>query len=144
MAEESAAKFSCPACGKQYTWKPELAGRRAKCKCGQAIQVPAAPPGSAAGSKPPAESEAHPAAKAPAPPPPPRAMAKSPAPAPAPAPAPGAVNSAGPADATGGDSRCPSCGQPLAAGAVICVGCGFNLKTGKHLSTSIGEAETDA
>ena len=34
-------QFSCDACGRTYAWKPQLAGKRAKCKCGQAINVPA-------------------------------------------------------------------------------------------------------
>lgn len=35
-----AAKFSCDACNRQYTWKAELAGRRVKCKCGAVMTVP--------------------------------------------------------------------------------------------------------
>lgn len=35
-------KFSCGKCRKQYKWKSELAGKRAKCACGSAIVVPAA------------------------------------------------------------------------------------------------------
>jgi hypothetical protein len=38
------AKFTCDGCGKQYAWKPELAGKKAKCKCGQVMNVPAEPP----------------------------------------------------------------------------------------------------
>ena len=41
---DGAMKFSCNACGKSYGWKPELAGRQAKCKCGQVMTVPAEPP----------------------------------------------------------------------------------------------------
>lgn len=33
--------FDCPACQRSFKWKPELAGRRVKCKCGQPIKVPA-------------------------------------------------------------------------------------------------------
>jgi DNA-binding beta-propeller fold protein YncE len=36
--------FRCPACGQQYRLKDEMAGKVAKCKCGQAINVPAADP----------------------------------------------------------------------------------------------------
>ena len=46
MAQESAmvgGKFSCAACGKQYAWKPQLAGRKAKCSCGAAVVVPTSP-----------------------------------------------------------------------------------------------------
>jgi hypothetical protein len=43
MADTS-SKFPCTSCGKTYTWKPELAGKKAKCKCGNVMMVPAAPP----------------------------------------------------------------------------------------------------
>src|SRR5687767_11962868 len=36
-------QFFCDHCGKSYTWKPALAGRKAKCSCGQTIVVPQAP-----------------------------------------------------------------------------------------------------
>jgi hypothetical protein len=35
-------KFACEACGKRYAWKPQLAGKRAKCSCGAAMVVPQA------------------------------------------------------------------------------------------------------
>jgi hypothetical protein len=41
---ESGPKFSCAACQRSYTWKPELAGKRGKCKCGQVLSVPQEPP----------------------------------------------------------------------------------------------------
>src|SRR5947208_2761406 len=31
-------------CGKQYPWKPELAGKRARCKCGNVVSIPAQSP----------------------------------------------------------------------------------------------------
>ncbi|MCC5822066.1 MAG: hypothetical protein LAT64_11720 [Phycisphaerales bacterium] len=34
---------------------------------------------------------------------------------------------------------CPGCGRGVAAGAVICTGCGFNLQTGKGLKTKVSE-----
>ncbi|HET6248967.1 MAG TPA: hypothetical protein VFE47_14820 [Tepidisphaeraceae bacterium] len=34
-------KFQCPACKRRYTWKPELAGKRLRCKCGEPVSVPA-------------------------------------------------------------------------------------------------------
>jgi hypothetical protein len=33
-------RFPCPACGKRYRWKPDIAGRKAKCACGTSIDVP--------------------------------------------------------------------------------------------------------
>jgi hypothetical protein len=38
------ARFSCEGCVKTYVWKPELAGRRVKCKCGHVMTVMQAPP----------------------------------------------------------------------------------------------------
>ena len=42
-------KFACDACGKRYAWKPQLAGKKAKCACGAMMVVPQAeaPPTSA-------------------------------------------------------------------------------------------------
>jgi len=37
---QTAPKFSCDGCQRNYTWKPELAGKRVKCKCGKVISVP--------------------------------------------------------------------------------------------------------
>ena len=35
-------KFACPSCGKGYNVKDSLAGKKAKCKCGAVMPVPAA------------------------------------------------------------------------------------------------------
>jgi hypothetical protein len=40
MSDLQPGKFPCPSCGKQYTWKPALAGKKAKCTCGNVITVP--------------------------------------------------------------------------------------------------------
>jgi DNA-directed RNA polymerase subunit RPC12/RpoP len=88
-------KFPCPACGKQYRWKPEMAGRTAKCTCGAKLVVPADPPRLA---------------------PPPAAPAAA-------------------------KSTCPDCGAELPENAVLCVNCGFNLKTGKKLAAVVVETE---
>lgn len=34
------ATFQCGGCAKNYKWKPELAGKKVRCKCGQIIDVP--------------------------------------------------------------------------------------------------------
>ena len=44
MEQAEQAKFSCSSCGKSYKWKPEFAGRKVKCKCGNVMTAPAAPP----------------------------------------------------------------------------------------------------
>ena len=47
MSEQAESKFSCGSCNRIYVWKPALAGKRVKCKCGQMVQVPAAAGGGA-------------------------------------------------------------------------------------------------
>ena len=37
---EATGKFSCPSCGKHFTWKAALAGKSGKCKCGNTFTVP--------------------------------------------------------------------------------------------------------
>lgn len=43
MPEACLPKFPCTGCGNSYTWKPELAGKKVKCKCGTVISVPSDP-----------------------------------------------------------------------------------------------------
>jgi DNA-directed RNA polymerase subunit RPC12/RpoP len=50
-----ASKFKCAACGREFRWRPEIAGKKAKCKCGASVQVPAAEPAAAAVPAAPAE-----------------------------------------------------------------------------------------
>src|SRR5688500_6773473 len=44
MSELDGPKFACAACGREFRWKPELAGKKAKCKCGAVVAVPAQEP----------------------------------------------------------------------------------------------------
>lgn len=36
-------KFACPSCGRSYSLKPELSGRKVKCKCGHVMLAPEMP-----------------------------------------------------------------------------------------------------
>ena len=47
MSDVATSRFSCEGCGKSYALKPELSGRRVKCKCGHVMTVPQAPPAQA-------------------------------------------------------------------------------------------------
>ena len=122
MAQTQEMKFACPSCRKEFTWKPEIAGKKAKCKCGTVIDIPAAPPppplpppdvdpfdnpdymydfaeepkGTAGG-----------AVGAPPPPPPPELQ------------------------------TCPNCGGNVPPGGVVCLACGFNVQTGKKNKTKV-------
>ena len=42
MSDVATMRFSCSGCNKVYAWKPELAGKRVKCKCGTTIHIPEA------------------------------------------------------------------------------------------------------
>ena len=44
MSEITGPKFACASCGKEYKWKPELAGKKGKCKCGGVLSIPAEEP----------------------------------------------------------------------------------------------------
>jgi hypothetical protein len=96
-----------------------MAGRSAKCGCGAKLVVPSEPPaagtssGSTADSSIPVKPAAVPAAPA------------TSAPAPA------------------SSDACPSCNAPLASGAVLCVNCGYNLKTGQKLAAVVVETEQE-
>src|SRR4051794_21464067 len=105
----STGKFSCDGCGKTYTWKPDIAGRRVKCKCGHVMTVPKAAPAAVAAEPEPAGLDDL------------YALAD------------GAPVSAAAASAEGGD--CPSCGAAMDPGSIFCVECGRNRKTGKKLKT---------
>jgi hypothetical protein len=112
----AAGKFTCDQCHKSYSWKPELAGRRVKCKCGHALSVPRDDPAVADDDALPPEFEDLYALSAGAP------VDESASPPPPPPPA--------------GGRACPACGAGVDAGAVLCVNCGHNLKTGKKLKTA--------
>jgi hypothetical protein len=40
---EVAGQFVCVGCGKRHPWKPAIAGKKGKCKCGRAMTVPEQP-----------------------------------------------------------------------------------------------------
>lgn len=43
MEQIETDRFSCEACAKVYRWKPELAAKRVKCKCGHVMTAPQSP-----------------------------------------------------------------------------------------------------
>jgi len=100
--------ITCDACGKQYRWKPEIAGRTVKRGCGQIMQISHEPP--AAGDElydvvDDATTVKKTAVK------PVKTLPAAPA---------------------GG--ACPSCGIAMAVGAVICIDCGYDVRRGARLS----------
>jgi hypothetical protein len=97
----------CTICGKKYPFKADLAGRKVKCRCGHVIAVPA------------------PVVKAD------EDSLYQLAPDPSKEQSKGTVLPRQEED--DGSVPCPNCNSPVIAGSVICVACGFNLKTGEKL-----------
>src|SRR5438045_654052 len=116
MPSTSAGKFSCEGCGKSYSWKAELAGRRVKCKCGGVMTVPKADPAAAAEELPPEFEDLY-------------ALAEGPV-----------VEAVTPPafSRSGAGATCPSCGAGVESGAVLCAGCGAKLKSGKKSKSKSG------
>jgi hypothetical protein len=112
MESTTTGKFSCDGCGKSYSWKTELAGRRVKCKCGGVMTVPASDPAAVDDALPPDFEDLY-------------ALAEGAA----------VAEAVTPPAFTRGGAPCPSCGAHVDGGAVMCVSCGTNLKTGKKVKT---------
>lgn len=102
-------------CGARFKAAAENAGKKAKCpKCGCILIIGASPVSTT-------ESVAH---------------ARTPHSVPAPRAAAATVRAPEPEDrlpAVLAASLCPHCGFGMTPGAVLCVGCGYNTKTGKAL-----------
>ena len=117
MGEGSDAKFPCAACGREFKWKPELAGKKAKCKCGAVVAVPRERPE----AEPlPLDDDAFDLADVPEPITPKRQATVAPAP---PMAAPQQI-------------ACPMCNNPAPPTAVLCANCGFNFRTGVRMPGS--------
>jgi hypothetical protein len=109
-------KFSCASCGKEYRWKPELAGKQAKCKCGATITVPKTPPPPAVPKQAEVDLDGL------------YALAAEEKKA-------SARLAADPEAATTQQGyRCPSCSTELPIGATVCPNCAMDLKTGRKRS----------
>lgn len=63
MARVVDGKFACDSCGRRYTWKAALAGKKAKCACGVVMVVPEAEESAAAQ---PSDADMYDVAEAPA------------------------------------------------------------------------------
>jgi len=109
------AKVTCPTCGKGYRWREDFGGRKVKCKdCEAVFRMPdsgsESPELLRAGAIPTEDDGTI------------------------------AMDDVGhdrPAEGHGGGNACPSCGNTVKETAVICVQCGFNLKTGSKVKTDV-------
>src|SRR4051812_2565154 len=109
MPQTNKPTFTCPACGKHFAWKPEIAGKKAKCTCGSAVQVPLSLDPPAPEPEPEEElfdfADAAPAAKG-------QHVAHA---------------AAAAAPATAGGSECPICLETIPAGQHLCPSCGYDV-----------------
>ncbi|MGB7160730.1 MAG: hypothetical protein WBD40_21885 [Tepidisphaeraceae bacterium] len=120
MSELDGPKFKCAACGREFRWKPQLAGKKAKCKCGAAIAVPREAPGAVLEEDPfemadvpepiAAPSSRRPSGSGANRPPPPL-----------------------PTDDAPQQIACPICSTPAPPTAVLCTACGYNFRTGMRM-----------
>lgn len=124
MAESSSPRIACPHCGKQYKWKPQLAGRKTQCTgCGQKMRLPQEPGGKVEPiggllkDKPDESAGGYEVA------------------------VPGEDDAAAGRVAAGSaPDHCPACNAKLKPGAVICINCGYHVGKGQKLQTSVGAA----
>jgi hypothetical protein len=114
-----AITVECPRCHQRLKMRDEFIGLEVQCPGCGTVWAPPTPPGGAPAApsqgtytQAAATAEEKPTRSAP-----PR-RADSPAPRPA-----------------GPQEPCPACGSAMASDAVLCIECGFNLKTGKRLRT---------
>jgi len=43
MSTANAATFACESCGKSYRWRPDFAGKKLKCGCGNVMNLTSPP-----------------------------------------------------------------------------------------------------
>lgn len=124
-------EFDCANCGMHFKVGDVMAGKRGKCKgCGAVVAIPATT--NIAARKPPIGPELKtrsPQSAFPPPPLPPFAKA-TPQAAPAFTPAPPPRLSPKPLA-----RLCPTCGAVLSSGAVLCVSCGHDTRTGARIAS---------
>ncbi|GAB4109563.1 MAG: hypothetical protein Kow00105_18310 [Phycisphaeraceae bacterium] len=138
MSKGSSKNFICPHCEKRFQWSTRIADRKAQCpNCGKRIRIPTVPGRVAEAIDP---------------------LPKRETPQPARQPESGTYE----LDLTGVDDtvveppptpaqqaaaqtgRCPACNQSIKPGAIICVKCGYNLRKGKRLQTTVaGEGDPE-
>ena len=115
-------KFNCSTCGKEYRWKPELAGKKAKCKCGNVIAVPAKAPIAARPAPKPAEQDMDLDGL--------YALAQDEKKA--------TAHHATAVDESAGGYRCPSCSASMPPGALVCPNCHMDMRTGMRQPVRVG------
>ena len=121
MTQAAMGQIACAGCSRSYKWKPELAGKKGKCKCGGFLQFPMDDPSRRGGVAEVAgeydlnEPVAAPKAKV-----------------------------AAATKVVPGSTACKGCTVMIPPGAVICTRCGLNQTTGKKISTKVKGPDMEA
>jgi hypothetical protein len=124
MSEATGPKFACAACGREFRWKPELAGKKAKCKCGATVEVPRQAPREP--EPVPADDDVIDMSDMPEP--------VTPRPYRAGGGAGGGTGTSLPPPALPPQQvACPVCSTPAPPTAVLCTNCGYNFRTGVRM-----------
>ncbi len=157
MASDGSDKVRCKSCDRKYTWVEKYAGKKVRCKCGEAIRFPTEPPVAEVESL---ELELNLDSGI-------DLNLNDPPPTKDPAPNAGVMDlsldlnldegSTGGAGGTGGtggaggagagggggktsgggDGACPNCGAQARPGAVLCVACGYHFHEGTQAQTQL-------
>lgn len=133
MNQGSSKSFTCPHCQKRFQWSTRIADRKAQCpSCAKRIRIPTVPGRVAEAVDPLPETHK---------------------------PEPLQESDTYELDLTGIDEsiveapptaaqqaaaetgRCPACNQSINPGAVICIKCGYNLKKGKRMQTTVADGD---
>ncbi len=112
--------FSCPQCTRRFRWKEEIAGRKTRCKqCQTVIKIPDAPEA----------PEADPVDDY-------GLVAGENAPD-------GPAGDAEKYEPIDHDGHCPQCNSDIAISAVLCLNCGFDLRSGEAIQTEVQEVPAE-
>ncbi|MEZ6193455.1 MAG: hypothetical protein R3C45_19465 [Phycisphaerales bacterium] len=136
MSKGTSKIFICPHCNKRFQWTTRIADRKAQCpSCSKRIRIPTVPGRVAEAIDPLPENHK--------PQPQPQEdtydldltgldeTVAEPPPTPA-------------QQAAAQTGRCPACNQSINPGAVICIKCGYNLRKGKRMQTTVAEGDAAA
>ena len=140
------ATVSCPACSKRVKFKPQLAGKKLRCACGQVFRMPREAEGQAVALDDPPVAEPQNEAAAAA-----EALAKKSLKV---TPGEGGTYDLSddsvsilpkedPKPSRSGKGKCPKCGHAVKPEAVICINCGFNLRVGTQVASEVKPSKKD-
>lgn len=119
--------IACPHCNKSYTFKPQLAGKKVRCKCGAKFRVPSDVQGNVELIEAPQSEDGYDL----------DIPADEPTSTKSPSISAAQLALSGAGDDDGSPNQCPACGGKVKPSAVICINCGFNIAQGTKMTTQV-------